>query len=55
MKIRLLSISTLLLIVGCSTAPNSMRSHSPDVVQSSVKTPQEIALCVADKWESFGL
>jgi len=55
MKTTLLSISTVLFIVGCSTNPNSMRSNSPDVVHSSVKTPKEIALCVADKWENFGV
>jgi hypothetical protein len=54
MKIKLLSIS-LLLVVGCSTNPNSMRSNSPDVQHSSVKSPKEIALCVADKWETLSV
>lgn len=47
--------STLLLIVGCSITPNSMRTNSLDAVHSSVKTPQAIALCVAAKWEGFGV
>lgn len=55
MKTKLLFTSTLLFIAGCSTSPNSMRSNSPDVVHSSVKPPKEIALCIADKWEHFGV
>ena len=55
MKIKLLSILPLILIVGCSTNPNSMRSNSPDALHSSFKNPKEIALCVGNKWESFGI
>ena len=55
MKNKLLSISTLILIVGCSTNPNSMRSNSPDALHSSVKSPKEIALCVANKWETHSV
>jgi len=55
MKIRLISISTLLFIAACSTNPNSMRSNSPDALHSSVKSPKEISICVANKWETFGV
>jgi hypothetical protein len=55
MKIKLIPISTLLLIVGCSTNPNNMRSNSPDALHSSIKSPKEISLCVANKWETFGV
>ena len=55
MNIKLLSIATLLLISGCSTNPNSMRSNSPDALHSSVKSPKEVSLCVANKWETFGV
>jgi hypothetical protein len=55
MKINLLSVSSLIFIVGCSTNPNSMRSNSPDALHSSVKSPKQIALCVANKWETFGV
>lgn len=52
---KLLCISSLTLITGCSTNPNSMRSNSPDALHSSVKSPKEISLCVANKWETFGV
>ena len=55
MKINLLPILSLMLIAGCSTNPNSMRNNSPDAIHSSVKTPKEIALCIANKWETFGV
>jgi len=55
MKIKLLSLSTLLFIAGCSTNPNSMRSNSPDALHSSIKKPKEISICVANKWETFGV
>ncbi len=55
MKINLLYVSSLIFIVGCSTNPNSMRSNSPDALHSSVKSPKEISLCVANKWETFGV
>jgi hypothetical protein len=51
----LLCISLLILIAGCSANPNSMRSNSPDALHSSVKSPKEISLCVANKWETFGV
>ncbi|MBA6392417.1 hypothetical protein H4J38_16740 [Colwellia sp. BRX10-3] len=52
---KVLSTLTVLLLAGCSTNPNSMRSNSPDVIHSSVKSSKEIAICIADKWETFGV
>ncbi len=45
----------LLVITGCSsTTPKNMRDSSPDAVHSSAKSPREIAICIAEKWEESG-
>lgn len=53
MKKLIIFTAAVLSISACSTTPDKMRSKEPNQVFSSQKDAQEVANCVAGKWESW--
>ena len=47
-------LTVISLLVGCSAIPNLLRTRAPDMVHTSSKSPREIAICIAEKWEGYG-
>ncbi len=50
----LMVLGVSVLLSSCVATPSKMRRSAPDVVHSSQKTPKEVAVCIADKWENWG-
>ena len=48
-------LTVISLLVGCSAIPNLMRARAPDMVHTSSKTPREISICIAKKWENYAM
>lgn len=55
MKGILLATIATITFVGCSTTPNELREDMPGETHISRKAPKEITLCIADRWEDYGV
>ncbi|QYJ98737.1 hypothetical protein K0J45_05715 [Shewanella alkalitolerans] len=55
MKNLILGSFILFSIIGCTTNPNQMRSGTPESVNSSYKSPKDVAICISNNWESHGV
>ncbi len=49
------SLLTAVVLVGCTTNPNAMRKSTPEVIYSTKGDAKDIAICIADGWETYGV
>ena len=49
------SLLTAAVLVGCTTNPNAMRKSTPEVIYSTKGDAKDIAICIADGWETYGV
>ncbi len=49
------TLAIMLSITGCTTTPGLMRANAPHVLEVSNKDVKTISICIADKWEKYGV
>lgn len=50
----ILTTAVLMILAGCSTTPSRMRNGTLSAVHTSTKSAKDIAICIAENWESYG-